>query len=322
MVDLCRHLGYQGSADLAFTTQQTNDDGSRPDLVARAVDGSVPIVLEAKFWAGLTSHQPVSYLNALPDRGLLVFIAPAGRNDTLWLELLRRSGDEFVIADEVSRWHDTRAVRVGTRVLALVSWQAMLTQLHEAATLAGEASASDIRQLTALCDKMDTEGFLPLRSEDLTSDLGRRVFQFCELADSITNMLVASKYADVSRLRSQGGQGWYGRYLRMRGHGALLYFDAQRWGRRGQSPLWIAIYGKEFQPCTVEPDILRGADVSYHMENGHCMVAIVLLECAELEAVVDHALAQVRHLLDLLPDYSGEASHPFPAPVDPEFVSK
>jgi hypothetical protein len=40
--------------DLAFTTQRSNEDGSQPDLVGCAVDGSEPVAIELKFWAGLT----------------------------------------------------------------------------------------------------------------------------------------------------------------------------------------------------------------------------------------------------------------------------
>lgn len=34
LLDLCQQLGHQGSEDLGFTTQATNDDGARPGSVA------------------------------------------------------------------------------------------------------------------------------------------------------------------------------------------------------------------------------------------------------------------------------------------------
>ena len=123
-------MGHHGNDDLAFTAQRSNEDGSRPDLVGRAIDGREPIVIEAKFWAGLTGHQPVSYLGALPAGGLLLFVAPAGRIDTLWTELLRRAGRGNETIEETTSWPDARKARVSGRIMALVSWRKLLGQLR------------------------------------------------------------------------------------------------------------------------------------------------------------------------------------------------
>jgi len=69
LLDICQRLGHLGKEDLVFTVQVTNGNGSRPDLVGRAIDGSSPIVIEAKFWAGLTDNQPKAYLDVLPENG-------------------------------------------------------------------------------------------------------------------------------------------------------------------------------------------------------------------------------------------------------------
>jgi hypothetical protein len=302
MLDLCRQLGHRGTDDLAFTTQQSNEDGSRPDLVGRAIDGSTPVAIEAKFWAGLTGHQPLSYLKALPENGFLLFVAPGMRIDVLWPELLRRAENKGAAPDEKVESREARAAQVGSQTLALVSWRTLLDHLYAASALAGEATTADIRQLAALCDKMDTDAFLPLRPEELTSNLGQRVYQFCELADAILNRLVTRGFANVNGFKSVGGKGWYGKYLRARGHGAMLYFDAQQWGANGASPLWLALYGRELQPCTDEANYLRAAGITFHMHNGHCMVPIMLLEGAERDAVIDHAQAQVQRAMLAVPD--------------------
>jgi hypothetical protein len=302
MLEVCRQLGHRGTDDLTFTTQQSNEDGSRPDLVGRAIDGSTPVAIEAKFWAGLTAHQPLSYLKALPENGFLLFVAPGMRIDVLWPELLRRAEDTGATQDEKLKLREARAAQLGSQTLALVSWRTLLDHLHGASALAGEATTADIRQLAALCDKMDTEAFLPLRPEELTSNLGQRVYQFCDLADAILNRLVTSGFANVNGFKTVGGKGWYGKYIRARGHCAMLYFDAQQWGAHGGSPLWLALYGRELQPCTDEPNYLRAAGITFHMHNGHCMVPIMLLEGAERDAVIDHAQAQVQRVMLAVPD--------------------
>lgn len=149
---------------------------------------------------------------------------------------------------------------------------------------------------------MDSEAFLPLRSEELTSSLGRRVYEFCDLVDKITDLLVARQLADVKRLRAAAGKGWFGRYMRFRGHGALLYFDARSWSKRGQTPLWLALYGRGFKARTVELDCLRLNGIPFPVKDGHCMVLIALLEGRERDAVIDHALVQILRVMQAVPD--------------------
>lgn len=312
LIDLCRQVSDQQLGDLTFSTQRTYEDGSRPDLVGRAIDGCEPVVIEAKFWAGLTSNQPVAYLAALPENGLLLFVAPEERAQTLWAELLRRTGSATAAGAGGVRWRDTRAIRLGSRTLALVSWRTLLAHMKEASERVGEAVTADIHQLAALCDKMDSDAFLPLRSEELTSNLGRRMQQFCDLADDLTNLLVARKFADVRRLRAAAGKGWSGRYLRFRGHGALLYCDARRWSEHGQSPLWLAVYGREFDPCTVEPDQLRTAGIDFHMTDGHCNVALLLPTDVERDTVIDETYGQILRVIAAVSDLGDTVGSPPP----------
>jgi hypothetical protein len=321
MLDLCRQLGHRGTDDLTFTTQQSNEDGSRPDLVGRAIDGRTLVAIEAKFWAGLTEYQPLAYLKALPADGFLLFVAPGMRIDVLWLELLRRAGGNSATQDGTVELREARAVPLGSQTLALVSWRTLLDHLHGASALAGESTTADIRQLAALCDKMDTDAFLPLRSDELTSNLGQRIYQFCDLADAILNRLVTEGFANVTGFKSVGGKGWYGKYLRARGHGAMLYFDAQQWGAHGGSPLWLALYGRELQPCTDEPNYLRAAEIAFHMHNGHCMVPVMLLEGAERDAVIEHAVVQVRRAMHAVPDLTDQQRAGALTPGDPSLAN-
>ena len=56
------------------------------------------MLVEAKFWAALTQHQPGTYLDRLLVGGVhagapsvLLFVAPTKRLETLWAELCRRT---------------------------------------------------------------------------------------------------------------------------------------------------------------------------------------------------------------------------------------
>ena len=56
-------------ANLSFTTQVADSDGAIPDLVGRDAAGVEMVLVEAKFWAGLTTRQPTTYLARLPLGG-------------------------------------------------------------------------------------------------------------------------------------------------------------------------------------------------------------------------------------------------------------
>ena len=76
-----------------FKTEVAGDEGERVDLVCSDGDGVERVLIEAKFWAGLTDNQPNTYLARLPEdtHSALLFVAPAQRLETLWPELCRRA---------------------------------------------------------------------------------------------------------------------------------------------------------------------------------------------------------------------------------------
>ena len=78
--------------------------GAIPDLVCLDKDDNVLALIESKFWAQLTHHQPVTYWQGLPTdkRAVLLFLAPDERVDGggLWDELeakLREAGHELAL---------------------------------------------------------------------------------------------------------------------------------------------------------------------------------------------------------------------------------
>jgi hypothetical protein len=146
--------------------------------------------------------------------GVLLFVAPEARITSLWHELERRIAERGAAATPLERKSGTLAATTGEHIVAAVSWRSLLIVLEQEAAAAAEAeTAADVRQLQALCEYMDTEAFLPLSSEELTSPLGKRVIQFGALANDLTDALVRLGLADVSGLRATAGWGYAGRSL-------------------------------------------------------------------------------------------------------------
>lgn len=151
----------------------------RPDLTARDETGATRVLIEAKFGAGLTENQPVKYLeDGLPtDRpSALLFVAPKDKLENLWTEL-RQKADT---SDSISLGSDTKKEKIWSvstgekRYLMLTSWKTLLCSM-KAYTNANEKTSvlCDIQQLQGLCERMDSEAFPPLCSDELSSEFPR-----------------------------------------------------------------------------------------------------------------------------------------------------
>lgn len=307
-------LGLSNSETLEYRTQATNADGTRPDLVGIDSSGNVRVTLEGKFWAGLTEAQPVGYIASLTQPGSVVlFITPAVRIRTIWPELIKRAQTMSPSAAEVIHREETRHAPVGQHVLAITSWRVILELLARAAIGAGDsARLSDIGQLEALCAQMDSEAFLPLSSEELTSSLGRRVVQFGNLASRVTDRLVRDGLASVQGLRATGGNGWYGRYVFLKGHGSLIAFDASKWSESGKSPLWLSVFGPGFRPTAGLESTLVSNNVPLHaFAKPGCHIPLSIRANAEESAVFEDIVSQINDVLRVLPSVeAGERSLP------------
>ena len=67
--DVLRSGGSQIGSITRVETQLSGEDGARPDLAGFDEQGVIHLLIEAKFWAGLTDNQPNNYLARLSDGG-------------------------------------------------------------------------------------------------------------------------------------------------------------------------------------------------------------------------------------------------------------
>jgi len=267
------------------------------------------LVIEAKFWAGLTENQPVAYLNNLPteSEAILLFVAPALRTTLLWTELVSRCkeagvpcGTEREISPEVK----VRTIRQ-RHTLALSSWRALLAHLTQTLNMEGDMGAiSDVFQLQGLCDRMDDEAFLPLSSEELTSSIGSRLIQFCRLVDDVVSHLVVDGLATVSDVRASNRPGSYLRPMKISGFGCYLQVNSEHWVRRRSTPIWLSVRDQDWKPARIARDALLRLQLEDPPKvldgQDELLVPIRVPIGVERASVVEHLLAQVRVVADLL----------------------
>lgn len=215
-----------------------------PDFAGKDNTSKRVVIGEAKFWAGLTDNQPVTYLKRFPESSVLVFIAPSKRLSLLWSELIRRCKESGLEPQQAIIVDDEFKATTFDKypILALTSWRRVINSMQHAVEADGDTNTlSDIMQLHGLCDRMDETAFLPIQSEELTSDIGKRILQYCGLVDEITETLVNAGIASIKGLQKTSWSGASGRYMVIHGHGCLLQFNSQLWSEYGSTPIWFQI---------------------------------------------------------------------------------
>lgn len=288
--------------DLHFRTQQA-EGAARPDMCG--MDGRTPrAYVEAKFWAGLTDNQPVSYLQLLAERSqptVLLFVVPVARTETVWRELLRRVCKAGLVLEGGEEITGTlRSVRVANGPhLALTTWPAVLDAI-QVQTRAEPGVAADLAQLRALCSQADSQAFLPFSEFDLTDErIPRLLLQLNTVIDDVIALATDSAVLSTSGLRATHTKSSTGRYVSFpatQNAGAFFGIDLVLWREYGVTPLWLVFpnsaWGRaaEVRPllepwarrvglfCAMHEGALAvGIRVTAHEEREHVSRAIVEL---------------------------------------------
>ena len=143
--------------------------GAIPDLACYDETGSLVALIESKFWANLTHHQPVTYWQGLPtDRpAVLLFLAPASRVDepSLWDELVARLRDAGHGLGPAHKGEGlvTAHATADKRRLMLTSWNSLLSTMAQRAERDGDAQACfEIAELETGLEWRSGEVYMPI----------------------------------------------------------------------------------------------------------------------------------------------------------------
>lgn len=290
---------------------QVGEEVTRPDLVGFDEAGSERLLIEAKFWAGLTGDQVNRYLGRLPTDGpaALLFLAPSARIETLWPELrdrVEQAGKGLDEKDAVSTDDMRGAVVTDTernptnQHLMLVSWRSLLRDLRSAAE--NSRITEDIRQLRGLTELMDSQEFLPFHREDFNPVFARHLIDLRNIYDSFIGNWQGKDWVQV-KPDGTGGSTGYGRQLILAGYNAWFGFYHDPWAQGvADTPFWIQPWGLDQTIVDRVTDALQT-----RAWGGKFMPVYVKTGVGKAE-VVNDMLAQFQKIADAIQKFTGSES--------------
>ena len=277
-----------------------------PDLTIRDNDGVIRILVENKFWAGLTAAQPVAYLDALPPEAssALIFIVPHQRMTGLWRELKKKCLCNGIELGKESKEDPISWAPIGHRTLAITSWKYVLGRLEQA-TIDGEHSGlrQDIIQLRGLTDQMDVGEFLPLRDDDVTDvNVARRLINYSDLIEEIVKRLVEDEIGKKEGLSTAHGYTTAGRYVLLHEKfGLWIGVDLTAWRDWGITPMWSK-HNTNFSFSGIQGKILqaKGLFDDAQEAGGNLYIPIRLTTGVERDVVINDAVHQMTRIANML----------------------
>lgn len=282
-------------SDVAYECQSIGADNERPDMSGADQNGNEVILCEAKFYAGLTSNQPLTYLARLrKENGVgLVFICPRERMVSLWDTLLKKCENETT--EEISQY----CVSVNGTNMAVVSWEEIIGILKMTANSDQKESIADIEQLEGYCEQIMNEAFIPFKEEDLGGVTARKYERYMYIADRLVDALNADPSVTLSTdgLKATPYRHGYKRFFKLNNYGVDFRLDLEFWAddKYIDTPFWVCFRDSEWNTpeSFKEASKCISATRRATWSKGHIYLAVDVPCNAMEEDVVDSIKNQV-----------------------------
>lgn len=293
--DLISHSIHKTIGRIRFVCQATGENRERPDIAGYNDEGQEVILCEAKFYAGLTDNQPISYIDRLAKEGGmgLVFICPEARKTSLWSILLDRCKEK-----SLSIYENYYASVDGT-ILAIITWRQIIEILRLTASAHAVSSLSDIEQLDGFCKRMDSDAFIPFITEEFGTIEARKAERYYQVLDGVVDKLKANKSLEISLkgLRATPFRYGYCRYFQLNGITVSFHYNRKMWARAttAETPFWICFTDnwndtdKILKAFRTIPEINRETDDN----DGHLFLPLFAKPHATLDEVTSDMAKQI-----------------------------
>ena len=219
---------------IRFSSQVQGDKLEIPDISGFNKDEEEVIIIETKFWASLTSNQPGTYLERLVDNGILVFVCPEQRTISLEDEIIH------ALKEKCERNADG-LIKTGNKTIIIYSWKTILDNLEKDIDNSEFEIRSDINQLRGLCDRVDSESFLPITEKDLSPEIPRRILSYNSIVDKVIDSLVKENVLSTKGLKATPEKWGYRRYAFNGDLTISVDVNLEKWAKNVDTPIWLEI---------------------------------------------------------------------------------
>ena len=277
-----RAKGVKGIPDLALVGWQTGDR---------------EVIIENKFWSGLTLNQPCAYLDQVSgSNGLVLFVVPRKRRQYIWDKVQARCEAEQRPVNTAG--HRFIGETKG-QYIAITSWEEMVDHLDKHTGDNRELSVF-VQQLRSLCEMAKKDEIAPLDPAVLSDDqVGKAVYDYIRLAELIAETAEDEGliYLQKKQEKAALGGGWSGKYGKIQGYRAWIGFDARVWATYGKSPLSIQFDDKNEVESHLRSTFQRlKKPFIFFEDDATLVVPILLTPKVDQDSLVEQALSQIRKI--------------------------
>jgi hypothetical protein len=229
-------------SDLSYTTQKVGDKLERPDISGIDENGREALIIEAKFWASLTSNQPNEYLNRFIDNAVLIFLVPTLRVRSIYEEVLIRVNENHA---DIETDTENRKIRINSDNIHILikSWNEILNAIKsELLKENNQNLISDIDQIIGFCDTIDKNSFQPIIDIDLSPSIPKKINSYYDIVDKVVDEIkIRSEKVSTKGLIKTPQRYGYRRYFRFGNFGVGLGLKMDLWAVYADTPFWMSV---------------------------------------------------------------------------------
>ena len=242
ITEFLREIAPESPDIVAVGSRIAGSDTGIPDLACFDCDGNVVALVESKFWAQLTPHQPVSYWRSLQQDvpSVLLVVAPAYRvseTNYLWDELESRlqAADHELQAKQRTDQYIHASGRGDQRHMVLATWDELIDRMQRRAHAHGsEQAVFELAELRGLATNVAA-------NDDPGTDANLKGF-----VDEAIVRLAALGWGDTTGLSTGQSAGrFYVRYVCLAGAYAWFGIEYRAWRQMPDKPLWLSFYSDD-----------------------------------------------------------------------------
>ena len=229
-------------SDLTFKTQNVGKKLERPDISGINENGKESLLIEAKFWASLTSNQPNEYLNRLGDNSVLIFLVPSSRIRAIYDEVLNRVRKKFF---DIETDPENLKIKVNqtNKFILIKEWNKVLNAIRlEFSQENNQTLISDIDQIIGFCETIDNNSFQPIIDSDLSPSIPKKINSYYDIVDKLVDEKKNRiKNASTKGLQKTPQKYGYCRYFSIQDYGMGMWLKMDLWSEYADTPFWISI---------------------------------------------------------------------------------